>query len=1000
MHVGQYWLCQCVMQHLSPTVSEEDGHQLSPTVIAAVVTIIIGGVAIATIILVVGLLVLWRYRRHAGQRGFSWNVKKNEPVPLHNCNAPPDVHVDASGDTQCPQLHRQYGIPNGSPHQQSKDALDQIYNYLQASAASGLSALSDCGTISNPPSPAVSDISNSNKGHHSPYLTLYQLPYSPTGSHHSQHSEHSHHSGKTHATHHSNHSNRSNRSSRSGQSDHSRHSKGSHTYLDDDAGSHYSGSHAHRGAGVGYDHAPRHHSQSPRPRQSRSRLAKNTSMLAPEDDEGSHYRGSHTHLHKGDRSYSLSASLSPSIHKYRLPDPNGHSYHYSSQANRLKRSEANSRSSQSKHSRHNKNHESPTHLGVHDHTPRHRPQSLQQLWDSQSRFWSSSSLVPPGRVPMRSSRSDEHVKHVAPSHVPPPRHPHSAKRHLVPPTPVAGYTHEPDGGDGGGVIDKVLLTAVGCLMHQENCRIPRCPCRQVKERFRHLLPQTRSYMQKEAGKVMEGSSRGEFDPTDRRQQMRLSLTSQNISGKVHPHYHMTSHSHIRQSRGMRRVLQRKRSRSVDLTPVAEQPESSATTPGIVISQATTPSGEQLKKPSPTTPSVTQLPPVLLREISLSADNLPSLCLNDCPKTYTIEDHHGKHRSGGTPCDSTYESGYGTISDHADTETGPLRSHHPPCDRPILPKLAAKVKPQNTSMEASDLLIPSYAQMGRAGYTHTGLANHESGGAASTTGQLKNLHVPAQDRIVPPCVKPTATLPHCTSQGIEYNDEWNDFTLKIPQGAIPEGESLTIDIGVALYGPFQYPEGLRPVSPVFWICVRDKKYFNFLKPVEVTLPHFLTLDGEEDVQSLGLIFLKGDHEIGWKQKTHFQQAEGTALFRPGSDYGVLHTHHFCYLCITSKKSKETIRKAKFCMFATIPRRFSTHKPTYAFFFVTFFLKTCLETIRQQIRNTPELPTGSFQEVKQVFQFAGDVSDPALEIEIPQQHPAGWTLGLEFNTKVIC
>ena len=171
-------------------------------------------------------------------------------------------------------------------------------------------------------------------------------------------------------------------------------------------------------------------------------------------------------------------------------------------------------------------------------------------------------------------------------------------------------------------------------------------------------------------------------------------------------------------------------------------------------------------------------------------------------------------------------------------------------------------------------------------------------------------------------------------------------------------------------------------------------------MEVTLPHFLTLGGEEDVQSLGLAFLKGDHEMGWRQKTHFQQAEGTALFRPGYDYGVLHTHHFCYLCITSKKSKETLWKAKFCMFATIPCVFATHKPIYAFFFVTFFLKTCLETIRQQIRNTPELPAGSFQEVKQDFQFAGDVSDPALEIEIPQQHPAGWTLGLEFNTKVIC
>ena len=100
--------------------------------------------------------------------------------------------------------------------------------------------------------------------------------------------------------------------------------------------------------------------------------------------------------------------------------------------------------------------------------------------------------------------------------------------------------------------------------------------------------------------------------------------------------------------------------------------------------------------------------------------------------------------------------------------------------------------------------------------HVELVNCKSGSTVSMKKKVKDL--PTQDYIVPSCVKPTASLCHLTSQGIEYNDEWNDFTLKIPQGAIPEGESLTIDIGVALYGPFQYPEGLRPVSPVFWICV--------------------------------------------------------------------------------------------------------------------------------------------------------------------------------------
>ena len=113
----------------------------------------------------------------------------------------------------------------------------------------------------------------------------------------------------------------------------------------------------------------------------------------------------------------------------------------------------------------------------------------------------------------------------------------------------------------------------------------------------------------------------------------------------------------------------------------------------------------------------------------------------------------------------------------------------------------------------------------------------------------------RSQITPECVKPTATLSECTNKGVKYYDEANDFSLEIPEGAIPEGETVTIDIGVALYGPFQYPEGLRPVSPVFWLCVRDKKFFHFLRPVAVTIPHFLDLENHNDIESLGLTFLK-------------------------------------------------------------------------------------------------------------------------------------------------
>ena len=121
-------------------------------------------------------------------------------------------------------------------------------------------------------------------------------------------------------------------------------------------------------------------------------------------------------------------------------------------------------------------------------------------------------------------------------------------------------------------------------------------------------------------------------------------SASSVRSDIHAHYHMTSRSHIRSSDGRKAIIQRRRSRSMDLTPVAEQPEPCATTPSVVLSDGATgllygptvfspavaPSGEKLRVLSPATPSTSTIaPPVLLR-ISLSADNLPALCLNDCP----------------------------------------------------------------------------------------------------------------------------------------------------------------------------------------------------------------------------------------------------------------------------------------------------------------------------------------------------------------------------------
>ena len=254
----------------------------------------------------------------------------------------------------------------------------------------------------------------------------------------------------------------------------------------------------------------------------------------------------------------------------------------------------------------------------------------------------------------------------------------------------------------------------------------------------------------------------------------------------------------------------------------------------------------------------------------------------------------------------------------------------------------------------------------------------------------------RSQITPECVTPTATLSDCTSKGVKYFDETNDFGLEIPEGAIPEGERITIDIGVALYGPFQYPEGLRPVSPVFWVCVRDQKLPQFLEPVKVTIPHFLNLETPEDIESLGLTFLKGDHEMNSQQMYRFYNIAGNACFEPLKRHGVLQTTHFCYLCISSKISRKLIRRAKFCVCAAIPCVMSPRQPAYVYFFATFLLRTCLDTLKKQIRKMPELQEHIKKEHD--FQFSKHSHDPALGITLPHTSPAGWTVGLQFNKQV--
>ena len=249
-------------------------------------------------------------------------------------------------------------------------------------------------------------------------------------------------------------------------------------------------------------------------------------------------------------------------------------------------------------------------------------------------------------------------------------------------------------------------------------------------------------------------------------------------------------------------------------------------------------------------------------------------------------------------------------------------------------------------------------------------------------------------ILPKCMTLLFTMFDCTSEGRKFTDEANDFSLEIPEGAIPEGERLTVDVGVALFCPFKFPEGMRPVSPMFWVCVRDNKNFQFSKPVTVTIPHFLDLNIDDDIQSLGLTFLKADHNMDPEGVLKFTQTDGKMNFQPSNKLGFLQTLHFCSLCIACKDKLEIFTKTDFCITSIFPTcALSVETRQYAYFFITFNnLRTCLTKVDELIADKM-LENYQRREVK--FNFK-EITNPSLEMIITQ--PKHGFIGNEGQTKV--
>ena len=175
-------------------------------------------------------------------------------------------------------------------------------------------------------------------------------------------------------------------------------------------------------------------------------------------------------------------------------------------------------------------------------------------------------------------------------------------------------------------------------------------------------------------------------------------------------------------------------------------------------------------------------------------------------------------------------------------------------------------------------------------------------------------------------------------GARFKNEKMGVIVEIPKGAIEDGLTVNIKVGIALHGPFSYPTNMHPISPILFLCPQEE--VQLLQPIKIILPHIMQDDS-------GVILLKAHHSDtdynGEKTVHHFKPLESRAkvmsLFKhKKGNYCLFSLDHFCFTCI-GKEDKKTVSNFGYSLTCVKPKVCKDCSDVYIY--VSFNMPPCKE-----------------------------------------------------------
>ena len=200
-----------------------------------------------------------------------------------------------------------------------------------------------------------------------------------------------------------------------------------------------------------------------------------------------------------------------------------------------------------------------------------------------------------------------------------------------------------------------------------------------------------------------------------------------------------------------------------------------------------------------------------------------------------------------------------------------------------------------------------------------------------TFTLQNLHLlqpTSVDKVYIKSIKVNESCPVSGEDIISYyvdyiggvfHDQYHNFSLVIPPGAVSQGDCVEIQATASHFGPYKIPKRFYPISSFLWISAD----YTFKVPVYVIMSHYAKIRSLADIDHLYVLQTSVHDSVSSGENILMKAIPERVYFDYKNRSCVLATDHFCSYCqakddkhipeylVASYCSYEDVSEVTFC-----------------------------------------------------------------------------------------